>query len=480
MSKENRIEENKMGIMPIGKLLASMSMPPMISMLAAALYNIIDSYFVAKISEDALAAVTLVFPIQMLMMAVSIGTGVGLASLISRRLGEKRQQEADLAAAHGFVFAIVYWVIYALAGIFLAEPFIRIFTGADVQNEAIFDMAVAYCRIVMIGSLMINLSVTIERILQSSGNTFHPMIFNLVGIGINTAIAPILIIGWFPFIGDLGFPGFGVVGAGFAAVIGQSSGLAIALIIFFTRKHAVQVSFRNFRIRWEIVRDILSVGIPTIVMQSIQSILIVCLNGLFMVIAGSSTAVAVLGVYYRISTFAILPVVGLNQGALPIMGYNFGAKNRMRLMAAYTSAFKVALVIMIIGTIIIWVFPSQIMMWFSQDPEMIEMGVIAFRAMSTSWIPGAYVIITIGLFQALAHGMFALIISIVRQLGFILPIAYILLMNFGINASWYAYPLAEVSALTLTTIFFFRVRKQDIEHLPDGAPVAGRLPDTAI
>jgi putative MATE family efflux protein len=464
-----------MGVMPIGKLLANMSLPPMISMLAAALYNIIDAFFVAKVSEDALAAVTLVFPVQMLMMSVNIGIGVGLASLISRRLGQKRQEEANLAATHGFVFAIAAWVIYALIGFFLAGPFIRLFTGEG--NEGIYDMAVSYCRIVMIGSLMFNISVTIERILQSTGNTLHPMVFNLVGLAANTVLAPILILGWFWGIGDLGFPGLGVDGAAIAAVIGQSVGFVIAIFLFFSRKykHAVHVSFRKFRIHWDIVRDILAVGVPTMVMQAVQPILIASLNAMF--ISYSTTAVAVLGVYFRISTFVILPVVGLNQGALPIMGFNFGAKNRLRLMAAYTSAFKVALIIMIIGTVIFWIIPEHIMSWFSQSADMIDMGAHALRTLSISWVPGAFVIISLGLFQALAHGVFALIIAIVRQIGFILPLAYILLIHFGINGAWYAYPLAEVSALVLTTIFFVRAKKLDIDVLPDGAPVSGRLPD---
>ncbi|MDR0875259.1 MAG: MATE family efflux transporter [Clostridiales Family XIII bacterium] len=471
------MKENKMGAMPVGKLLANMSMPPMISMLAAALYNVIDSFFVAKVSEDALAAVTLVFPIQMMMIAVNVGIGVGLASLISRRLGQKRQEEANLAATHGFVFAIATWVVYAVVGIFLAAPFIRLFTGSEPANEGIFEMAVAYCRIVMTGSLMYNITIVVERILQSTGNTLHPMIFNLIGIASNTVIAPILIIGWFPFAGDLGFPGYGVVGAGYAAIIGQAVGTAVALILFCSRKHAVHVSFRKFRIRAEILKDILTVGLPSMVMQAVQPILLFFLNALFMVVADSALAVAVLGVYFRISTFTILPVVGLNQGALPIMGYNFGAKNRLRLMAAYTNAFRVAVIIMAVGMGIFWIFPHYIMMWFTSNPEMIDMGVHAFRAVTISWLPGAFVIITIGLFQALAHGVFALIISIVRQLGFILPLAYILLLNFGVNGAWYAYPLAEIAALTLTIVFFFRVKKQDIDRLPDGDPVSGRLPE---
>jgi len=457
--------ENKMGVMPIGKLLANMSAPPMVSMFAVALYNIIDSVFVAMVSEDALTAVTLVFPVQMIMMSLSVGIGVGLASLISRRLGEKRQKDAEAAAAHGFVFAGVLWILFALFAIFLAEPFLRLFTGTQ-GHEGIFDMALVYCRIVMIGSMFINISLTIERILQATGNTFHPMLFNIIGVGINSAMAPILIMGY------LGAPQLGVAGAGYAAIIGQFAGFAVAMYILLKKKHAVKVSFRGFRLRAEIIRDILVVGIPTIVMQATMPILISALNK---ILFDYGSAVFILGVYYRISTFAILPVIGLNQGALPIMGYNFGAKNRLRLVAAYKTAIGAAMVIMVIGTALFWIFPDRIMLLYSATGETFDMGVHALRTISLCWIPGAFVIISIGMFQALAHGMFALIISIVRQLGFILPLAYILLMHFGVYSVWYAYPLAEISALVMTALFVRRIFTKEINGLPDGAPAIGRM-----
>ena len=450
--------------MPVNKLLVNMSMPPMVSMLAAALYNVVDSIFVAKVSEDALTAVTLVFPVQMFMMAINVGIGVGLTSLISRRLGQKRQSDADSAATHGFVFAAVLWVLYALFAVFLAGPFIQLFTGAQGHGN-IYDMALIYCRIVMIGSASFNVSLIIERILQSTGNTFHPMLFNLIGIGTNTVLAPILIIGY------LGAPSLGVAGAGIAAVIGQTTGLAVALYIFLSRKHAVRVHFKGFRLRLETIRDILAVGIPTFVMQAMMPILISSLNKMLFAYA---SAVFVLGVYFRISTFVILPVIGLNQGALPIMGYNFGAKNRLRLIATYKSAFKIVISIMIVGTAVFWLFPGQIMTLFSASPETLDTGVHALRALSLSWIPGAFVIISIGLFQALAHGIFALIISVVRQIGLILPLAYILLIHYGVNGAWYAYPLAEIVALTLAAVFLRRIYLKEIKGLPDGAPVGGR------
>ena len=452
-----------MGVMPVNKLLAGMSLPPMVSMLAAALYNIVDSIFVARVSEDALTAVTLVFPVQMFMMSINVGTGVGLTSLISRRLGEKRQAEADSAASHGIVFAGLIWALFTVFAVFFAEGFLRIFTG-DQGGGGIFGMALIYCRIVMIGALPFCISISIEKILQSTGNMFHPMLFNLIGIGINTVMAPILIMGY------LGAPRLGVVGAGLAAIIGQSSGCAIALYIFLSRKHAVQVRFRGFRLKLVIIRDILVVGAPSIVMQAIMPVLISSLNKLLF---AYNSAVFVLGVYFRISSFVVMPVIGMNQGALPIMGFSFGAKNRLRLLATFKLAFRVALIIMIAGTALFWAFPDRIMTLFSASGYTLDLGVRALRAISLSWIPGAFVIITVGLFQALAHGMFALIISIVRQLGFILPLAVILLAYSGVFGVWYAYPLSEVAALILTAVFLRRVYIREIKPIPDGTPVSG-------
>jgi len=450
--------ENKMGVMPIGKLLANMSAPPMVSMLAVALYNIVDSIFVARVSENALTAVTLVFPVQMFMMSINIGIGVGLASLISRRLGAKRQSEADSAAAHGFVFAVVTWILYVVFAFFAAGPFIQLFTGTQGHGE-IYEMALTYCRIVMTGSLFLNISITIERILQATGNTFYPMLFNIIGVGANTALAPILIIGY------LGAPSLGVAGAGYAAVIGQATGFAVALYLLFSKKHAVRVSFLGFRLRFGTMRDILVVGVPTMVMQATMPILISALNKLLF---GYGSAVFILGVYFRISTFVVLPVIGLNQGALPVMGYNFGAKNRLRLVASYKTAVTVAIIIMIAGTASFWIFPDRIMMLYGASGDTLEMGVHALRTISLCWIPGAFAIISIGMFQALAHGMFALIISIVRQLGFVLPLAYILLMNFGVYGYWYAFPLAEIAAVTMTAFFVRYVFLKEINLLPEG------------
>ncbi|MCL2493254.1 MAG: MATE family efflux transporter [Clostridiales bacterium] len=453
-----------MGILPVGKLIANMSMPPMISMLVAALYNVVDSIFVARVSEDALAAVTLVFPMQMLMIAFNNGVGVGLSSLISRRLGQRRQSEADAAATHGFFLALMLWILYAVIGIFLARPFLGLFVGAG-QPQDILDMAVIYFRIVVIGGGFFSFSIVIERCFQSTGNMLYPMVFNLVGCAINTVLAPIFIIGYF------GAPALGVTGAGAVAVFGQMITCVIALLLFFRTKTLVHVHFKGFRPRPDILRDILAVAAPTFVMLAVQPVLTAGLN--MILITYSTTAVAVLGVFFRTNTFVLLPVLGLNQGALPVIGYNFGAKNRLRVNAAYFTTLRAAFIIMAIGTAAFWIFTPQIMTLFNADAEMLKMGVTALRAISISWVPAAFSIVSVSFFQALAHGTFALVISVVRQLGIILPAAYFLALYFGVDAAWYAYPIAEVSAFILSFIFYRWIRKNEVLRLPDGAPVEG-------
>jgi putative MATE family efflux protein len=455
--KENEkllVPENKMGVLPIGKLLFTMSLPPMISMIINSLYNIIDSICVAQVSENALAAVTLVFPVQMLIISIMVGISVGLSSLIARRLGEKRQADADSAAAHGFVIAIVAWAFFALFAIFIAPLFLGLYT----EDPEILDGAILYCRIVMIGSLPMCIAITIERILQATGNMIFPMIFNATGAIINAILAPIFIIGL------LGAPALGIMGAGIVAVFGQSIAMIIAIILFVANEHAVTVKFKGFRCKGEIIKDIFAVGAPTIVMMSIQSFLITGLNAIL--ISYSTTAVAVLGIYYRIQTFVVMPVIGMNQGALPLMGYNFGAKKKARLLEVYHKAIKVAFIIMLIGVALFWVFPREIMSMFAAGPEMMDMGVHALRAISVSFFFAPFVIITIGLFQALAHGAYAMIISIIRQLGMILPAAYILVHLFGVNGAWYAFPVAEGTAFVLALLFRRRIMRKEIDRLP--------------
>ncbi|MDR1953659.1 MAG: MATE family efflux transporter [Clostridiales Family XIII bacterium] len=445
--------ENKMGVMPIRRLIISMSFPAMISMIVAALYNIVESIFVASISEAAMAAITLVFPVQMMQVSFAVGTGVGLNSLISRRLGEKRQKEADSAASHGFVIALINWAIFAAFGIFFAKGFIGLFTN----DPFILENATVYCRIVVIGSLFQFVSVCCERILQATGNMLFPMIFNLTGAVLNIVLSPILILGLF------GFPKLGVMGAGLACISCQFVAMVIALILVFRFKHHVHIRFRGFRVHGDTLRDIYAVGVPSIVMLSIGSIMIAGLNAIL--IGYSAAAVAVLGVYFRLNSFIFMPVFGLNQGSLPVMGYNYGAKNRQRLISAYKTAVTIAVTIMAIGTAIFWIFPRQLMMLFSATPEMMEIGLPALRIISLCFVSAAFSIVTSGMFQALAHGLLSMLVSLLRQLILVVPLTYLLLRYMGIAFSWASFPLAEFLSLILTVCFLRYIYKKEIKSL---------------
>jgi putative MATE family efflux protein len=453
MIEENKMQENKMGVLPINRLIFSMSFPAMISMIISAMYNIVESIFVARISEKAMTAVTLVFSVQMLQVSVAVGCGVGLSSFISRSLGAKRHRDAEEAATHGFIMAVFHWAIFACFGIFLAGPFIGLFTN----DPYIYENAVLFCRIVTIGSLFSFVSITCERILQSMGNMLFPMIFNSVAAILNCFLAPVLILGL------LGVPRLGVMGAGFAAVTCQFVGMCIALFLLFRFKHQVKPSFRGFKPKLRTILDIYNVGIPTMIMMSIGSFMISGLNAIL--IRFSAAAVAVLGVYFRLNSFIFMPVFGLNQGSLPIMGYNFGARNKDRLVKTYKAAVKIALVIMALGTALFWIAPHKLLALFSASDAMYEIGVPALRIISICFISSAFSIVTVGMFQALGHGFLSMLISLLRQLILILPLAWILTHTIGIKGAWIAFPIAEFSSLILTTIFLRHVYKKEIKDL---------------
>jgi putative MATE family efflux protein len=453
---DNTKKENKMGVLPIKKLLFSMSLPPMLSLLLNALYNIVDSVFVAKVSENALAAVTLVFPAQMLMIAINTGFGVGLSSLISRRLGKKQQQEADSAATHGLLTAVICWVLYACFGLFGAKPYLHLFT----HNADILAMSLVYLRIVMVGSLFNCLMAVIGTILQATGDMIHPMIFNASGAVINVILNPILVLGL------LGVPKLGVAGSATATITGQCIAMIIAVIIFVKNKRAVAVRIRGFRIDGGTIKNIFAVGVPSMIMISTMSFLIGGLNAIL--ISYSTSAVAVLGVYFRVQSFVMLPTMGVIQGSLPIMGYNFGAHNRKRLMATFKLALKATFIILTIGTALLWIFPEQIMLLFSAKGDMLEIGVYALRIISISYIFAAFGTVATTFFQATGHGLYAMLVAILRQLVLVLPLAYVLLKTFGIDAVWFSFPIAEGVTLVMCIIFMRHVYKKQVSLLPEG------------
>ncbi|MDR2296522.1 MAG: MATE family efflux transporter [Clostridiales Family XIII bacterium] len=449
----NNERENKMGVMPIGRLLASMSFPAMISMLIQALYNIVDSFFVARISENALSAVTLVFPIQMLMISVGVGTGVGLSSLIAWRLGEKRFEEADHAAAHGFLLAVCSWVVFALFGLFGTAPFIHLFS----DEPDISMLAIRFGTIVSVGSLFVFFQINTEKILQATGNMLFPMIFNIAGALCNIVLNPILIFGLF------GAPRLGIAGSAVSTVIAQFIAMSLGFFMLFRFKHAVHIRFRGFRLRAKTILDIYAVGLPSIIMQAVMSFTLSITN--FILIRLTPTAIAVLGVYFRIQSLIFMPVFGLNQGALPIIGYNFGARNKARLMEAYRKAVIVALVIMTIGLLVFQLFPEEILLVFNATPDMLRIGSRALRIISVGFVFAAFAIVSITLLQALAHGVLTMILSLMRQMIFTLPMAWCFARFFGLDYFWFCYPLSEIFTTSILAVVMVRIYRKEIRDL---------------
>ncbi len=447
--------ENKMGVMPIGKLIFNMSWPAILSMLMQAMYNVVDSFFVSRLGEDALAAVTYVFPFQFLMISVAVGTGVGINSLISRRLGAKRFEEANMAASHGYRLSFISWIPFLIIGLFLSKPMMHIMSDTPyiVENGTI------YLSIVMIGSLMVIVQCTTEKILQATGNMIVPMICGLVGGISNIIMDPLLIFGLGPF------PEMDVLGAAVATVFGQALSFVLGTYILFRRKHPVKVYFRGWKWNGQIVKDIYAVGGPAILMQGLGSILQFSMN----MILGSftETAVAVMGIYGRLQSFIFMPCIGLNQGVLPIMGYNYGAQNRKRFMEAFKKGFFAAFCIMLCGFILFQIFPHQLISVFNakDSADMYEIGVPAFRAISWCFMPASFGIMSSSIFQASGHGFLSLWGSIIRQFVGVLPIALLFAHLFGLGMVWYSFPLAEIFGTLYFALMLHHMYKKEFRRL---------------
>ncbi len=426
------IKENKMGTMPIGKLLATMSGPAILSMLINSLYNIVDSIFVAQVGEKALTAVSLVFPVQMLLVAMGVGTGVGINSLIARRLGAKRFKEANDAASTGIKIGILNWVLFALFGLFLAEWFMQIFSS----DQQIIDYGVDYLKIITIFSVFTMTGMITEKIFQSTGNMIVPMITMIIGAVVNIILDPILIFGWF------GMPKLEVAGAAWATIIAQLVSCVVGLVILTKKQHAVEVNLFSKDFKLRTVKEIYGVGAPSIIMQALGSIMILGLNGILT--SFSATAVAVLGVYGKLQSFIFMPAIGVNQGALPIMAYNYGAKDKNRMMKCYKLATLAAMVIMIVGLIIFQTMPHILLKMFNASDNMYELGIDALRSISWCFIPAAFSIVSAGLFQATGHGMLSMWGSMIRQFVGILPLAFIFGKLWGLRMVWFSFPMAEI------------------------------------
>lgn len=448
-----QIKENKMGTARMLPLIVSMSLPSMFSMLIQALYNVVDSMFVARFDPTALAAVSLVFPMQMLIISVAVGTGIGINSLVSRRLGERRVDEASNAAIHGVLLAVFSWLVMVLLTAIFTKPFYGLFAN---DSPKLFQMACDYSYIVMYFSFGIFIHISIEKTLQATGNMIYPMIFQLVGAVINIILDPIMIFGLF------GFPQLGVKGAAIATVIGQIIAMMLAVYVAFFKTHEVHITFKNFKFHLKTVRDIYAVGIPSIIMQSIGSVLVTFLNKIL--VEFTETAVSVLGVYFKLQSFAFMPVFGLTHGVMPIMGYSYGAKYKKRLISALKIGCMFAISILTIGMLIFLIFPTQLLQIFNNDPELLRIGTPALRIISICFPSAAICIMLSTMFQAVGRGNYSLIVSLLRQLIGILPIAY-LLSRIGLEYFWWSFPIAECLSLIVSILLFTRLYSNNIKTL---------------
>lgn len=447
------VRENKMGVMPINKLIISMSLPMVISMLVQALYNVVDSVFVSRLSEDALTAVSMAFPMQNLMISVGTGLGVGMNALLSRSLGEKNAKAVNKAAMNGLFLEAIGYILFLIIGIFAT----RIFFVAQAGESVITDLGTSYTSICLIMSFGIFMQFTFERMLQATGRTFLTMITQTFGAVINIILDPILIFGL------LGMPAMGVAGAAVATVTGQICAAILAAVFNVKKNPDVHLNFKGFKPEAKFIKPILSVGIPSIIMASVGSVMTFGMNKILM--AFSSTAVAVFGVYFKLNSFIFMPVFGLNNGVVPIIAYNYGAKNKSRLTKTIKLAIIYAAAIMLIGLALFQIFPDTLLNFFDASEDMLKIGIPALRIISLSFAFAGICIALSSCFQALGHGFLSMFVSIVRQLVVLLPAAYILAQFGNIDTVWWSYNIAEVFSVLLSLIFFKYLYNKTIKPL---------------
>ncbi|MBQ1438791.1 MAG: MATE family efflux transporter [Solobacterium sp.] len=439
-------KENKMGVMPVKKLIITMSLPMMISMLVQALYNVVDSIYVARLSESALTAVTLAFPLQNLMIALGSGTGVGINALLSRSLGQKKFDRSDAAANTGLLLTVFNAVLFLLVGLFAAEWFIT----TQTTEAEIITAGATYLRIVTCFSLGIFFQLTFERLLQSTGLTIYSMISQAAGAIINIILDPIMIFGL------LGMPALGVAGAAYATVIGQICAALIGLFLNLKFNKEIDFSFEKmFHPQFEIIQRIYAVGIPSILMMSIGSVMTYLMN--LILISFSTTAAAVFGVYFKLQSFFFMPVFGLNNGLIPVLAYNYGARNKSRIDEALTFSVMVAFGIMVLGTIVMNLFPAQLLGFFNASGEMLKIGVPALHIISVHFPIAAVCIVMGSVFQAFSQSIYSLIISIGRQLVILIPAAWLLAQTGNVNNVWWCFLIAETASLILSVYYFRKI-----------------------
>ncbi len=445
--------ENKMGTMPVGKLLIQISLPMMISMLVQALYNVVDSIFVAQISENALTAVSLAFPIQNLMISTAVGTGVGVNALLSRRLGEQNEKGVTDSAINGIFLYAITMIVFMVLGFFIP----RLYFESQTNNAEIIEYGVTYLEICMIVSVGLYGAILFERLLQSTGRTVLSMISQLAGAIINIVFDPLLIFGL------AGFPKMGIAGAAWATVFGQIVGFAISLTLNLTKNKEIKFKLKGFRPHAKTIGEIYKVGVPSILLGSIGSVLTYLIN--LILGAFTMTAVAVYGVYFKLQSFIFMPVFGLNNGIVPIVAYNYGAKRKDRIMRSIKLCAIAAVTIMAAGLLIFELFPRQLLAMFNASEEMYAIGVPALRRIAIHFPVAAVCITLISVFQALGKGLLSMVVSFVRQVIVLLPAAYLLSLTGDVNNIWWAFIIAEGASAVASFIGMQMVYNKDLKNL---------------
>lgn len=452
-------ERSKMlGSMKMTSLVPKVSVPIMISMLVQALYNVVDSMFVAKYDPDALTAVSLAYPIQVLMIAVSTGLGVGINSLISRRLGEKRVEDARDAAKNGFFLLMLGYLLFLIFGLFFDGLFFRMST----KDETLRALGETYTGIVTIFSFGLFFSIGFERLVQATGNTMLSMIMQLVGAITNIILDPIMIFGY------CGCPKMGIAGAAIATVAGQMFSMVLGFILNQTKNPELKLSFRRFRPKGETMKNILTVGFPSIIMQSISSVMSLLFNLILMPFGNA--AVSVLGVYFKLQSFVFMPVFGLSNGLVAIVGYNYGARLKKRVYESVKVALVYAIAIMAAGMVLFMAIPNVLMGLFDKtaDGSIRAIGAPALRIISTHFILAAIGITLSTVFQAIGKGFYSLIMSLCRQLIVLIPVAW-LLSRAGLETTWWSFPIAEVVSLTICLLLYRKVDREILSRLDEPA-----------
>ena len=448
---ENR-KENKMGTMPVNKLLVSMSLPMMISMLVQALYNIVDSIFVSRVNEYAVRAVSLAFPIQSLMIAIAVGTAVGVNALLSRALGEKDFDKVNKTAVNGVFVAFLCYLLFVVVGLTVVTPFMH--SQTDIPEVRAYG--ISYLTICCVCSMGIFTQVTFERLLQSTGKTFYTMITQGIGAVINLILDPIMIFGL------LGFPRLEAAGAAVATVTGQVVAGIVAVCFHFKVNKEIRMKFKGFRPSLSVIGRIYAVGAPSIVVQAIGSVMTYGMN---LILAAYGVAQTVFGLYFKLQSFVFMPVFGLNNGMVPIIAYNYGAGSRERVVETMKRAITYAVSIMLVGLCIMELIPDKLLGLFQATPELLEVGVPALRIICTSFLFAGFCIVVGSVFQALGNGVYSMIVSVARQLLVLLPTAYFLSLTGNVFNIWFAFPIAELVSVALSSYFLIRINKKIIRHI---------------